>query len=207
MSLSDPQVQRLLNTRFVCAWENTEGQPAAGASFAHRPRDPAPSCVRGNGEHNVQVLFLTPRGEIFHVLAGYVSPKDLNEELRFALATFDALGKAAAESRKSVVTKAHEGMVKQLEKRSFPGPLGDWERRRALADHRFAGQHPLLPVDSYRPEMLVGNGQSFFGSSTGGTPSGLIGSPGARELLQRIQPGPFPMDGVKKNDSRTQPRN
>jgi hypothetical protein len=200
-------VRRLLNTRFVCAWENTDGKPTPGASFAHRPRDPAPSCIRGNGEHNVQILFLTPQGEIFHVLAGYVSPKDLQEELRFALSSFDALRKSAADSREAIVTKAQEDMVTQLEKRSFPGPLGDWERRRAVADHRFAGQYPLLPLDSYRPEMLVGNGQSFFGSSTGGTPASLIGSPQARELFEKIQQGQFPMDGAKKKDSRTQQRN
>jgi hypothetical protein len=207
VSLSDPQVKRLLNTRFVCAWENTEGQPAAGASFAHSPRDPAPSCVRGNGEHNVQLLFLTPQGEIFHVLAGYVSPKDLQEELKFALSTFDALAKAPTDSREGVVTRAHDDMVKQLEKRSFSGPLGDWERRRAVADHRFAGQHPLLAVDSFGPEMLVGNGQSFFGSSSGGTPSSLIGTPEARELFEKIQQGQFPMDGTKKKDTRPPRRN
>jgi hypothetical protein len=207
VSLSDQQVKRLLNARFVCAWENTEGQPAAGASFAHSPRDPAPLCIRGNGEHNVQVLFLTPQGEIFHVLAGYVSPRDLQDELRFALANFAALTKAPRGSRQSVVTKAHEDMVKKLEKQSFSGPLGDWERRRAVADHRFAAKHPLLEVDSFRPEMLVGNGKSFFGSSTGGTPSSLIGTPEAQQLFEKIQQGQFPTDGSKNKDSRSSRRN
>src|SRR5262249_1757151 len=156
------------------------------------PRDPAPSCIRGNGEHNVQMLFLTPEGKIFHVLAGYLSPKDLHEELQFALSTFDALNKTPAESREDAVTKAHEDMVKQLEKRSFPGPLGDWERRRAVDDHRFVAKHPLLSVDSYRPEMLVGNGKSFFGSSSGGTPATLIGTPEARELFEKLQQGQPP---------------
>jgi hypothetical protein len=200
-------VKHLLNTRFVCAWENIEGQPVAGASFAHSPRDPAPSCVRGNGEHNVQMLFLTPQGEIFHVLAGYLNPKDLQEELRFALSTFDALRTAPTDSREGVITHAHEEIVKKLEKRSFSGPLGDWERRRAVADHRFAGKHPLLAVDAFRPEMLVENGKSFFGSSTGGTPSSLIGTPEARELFEKIQQGQFPMDGTKKKDAPSQRRN
>jgi hypothetical protein len=171
----------------VCAWENTDGDEAAGASFAHRPRDPAGSCIRGNGEHNIQLLLLTPQGEIFHVLAGYLGPKDLLEELQFALTTFDSLAKTAEEDRDRVVTQAHEKFLDQLEKRSFGGPLGDWEKRRARLDHRFAANHPLLPVESFQPESLVGNGRSFFGSSTNGTPADLLGDPRARELLEKMK--------------------
>jgi hypothetical protein len=39
-----------------------------------------------------------------------------------------------------------------------------------LSDHRFAMEHPLLPVSEFRPEMLVGSGQSFFGSTSSGGP-------------------------------------
>jgi hypothetical protein len=42
-------------------------------------------------------------------------------------------------------------------------------KQRVLADHRFAMEHPMMPVEQFRTEMLVGSGQSFFGSTSSST--------------------------------------
>jgi hypothetical protein len=47
---------------------------------------------------------------------------------------------------------------------------------RALLDHRWAMEHPLLHVNAFRTEMLVGDAQTFFGSSINGTPQQTIGN-------------------------------
>jgi hypothetical protein len=177
VSLSQPAVQKVLNQQFICAWTNIEGQPHAGMSFAHKPTDPPPSCVRGNGEHNIQYLFLTPEGELFHVLAGYLSPADLAEELRFATATFDALRKTRPDQRHDVVVNEQKKFLAAYERKPATGFFAFFERGRVVADHRFTVEHPLLPASEFRPEMLVGNGVSFFGSMNGKMPGGMIGGP------------------------------
>ena len=174
-SLSQKDVVKRLERDYVVAWTNTEGEAAAGGSFAHEPSDPEPSCSRGNGEHNIQLLFLTPQGEIFHTLSGYLSAKELTAELDFGRKLFQAMVKAAPGERLSVLRKEHRAYLAQLEKRTFEGPLADWARRRTLSDHRFALHHALLPKDEFRTEMMVGRGNAFFGSSRGGKPDGHIG--------------------------------
>jgi hypothetical protein len=52
-------------------------------------------------------------------------------------------------------------------------PIGS---KRAMLDHRWAMEHPLLNIDAFRTEMLVGNARTFFGSSVNGTPKQTIGS-------------------------------
>ncbi len=184
-TLSNRKVQRLLKDRFVCAWVNTEGQKSAGASFAHEPGEAAPSCVRGNGKQNVQMIFLTPQGEIFHVLAGYINADQLAEELEFARKTYEkVLSASNPEEQEATVVSAHKTMAKKLQDKKFDGPLGKWERRRALKDHEFMTKHPLIHVDAFRPEMLVGSGSSFFGGYRGTKPPESIGD---REALDRMR--------------------
>ena len=67
----------MLNEDFVCATINTEGDPTAGASVGHAPTDSCGSSFRGIGRQNVQCLFLTPKGEIFHVASGFRGADDL----------------------------------------------------------------------------------------------------------------------------------
>ena len=185
MTFSNSKVRDLLNKRFTCTWINTEGDPNAGASFAHAPKDPAPTCIRGNGEHNIQILVMTPEREIFHVLAGYIEPDDLRRERNFALKLFKRLAKCEKSERADRVTSAYEDRIKELKNEKFDGPLGKWERRRARDDYRFVAKHPLLAVDKFYPEMLVGNGKSFFGSSNGKPPKKKIGDADARKLMDK----------------------
>jgi hypothetical protein len=211
VSLSDKRVRRILNEKFVCAWLNIKDEASAGSSFAHKPSDPAPGLLRGNGEHNNQILLLTPDGRILGALAGYIGPDDLLEELKFGLTTLASLPKAPEEKRKEVLAKAHRKFAKQLEARKPTGQLAEVEERmqkqiaklqqampqvsgmnigltigskRGVEDHRFVMEHPLLPVDSFQTEMLVGNARTFFGSSVNGTAGERIGGdrpPGSRK--------------------------
>ncbi len=205
MSLSNAKVNRLLNDEFVCAYINTQGDPNSGESFSHRPRDPVGPCLRGNGEHNVQMITMSPAGEIFHVLSGYVGPEELLAELQFAQATWRELAKLDdVAARKKLLIAAHEKFARELEDRRFDedetplaagaagfrnmqkrlqpafGPemqslMAGFTGQRAALDHAFVMKHPLLSYQDYRSEDLVGNAKSFFGS-TGFSASGSDGS-------------------------------
>jgi hypothetical protein len=209
VSFSSPDVQKILSDQFICARINTTGEPTAGASFSHAPSDPPGPCLRGNGQQNIQLIFLTPQGELFHTLTGYIGPEDLADELKFALATYEAL-QGQPRDRKQVVRDAHGkylqklgyaeaeinrpaddplggmpagnmlggnilgGMVPAFAQGSFaPGKMFEgFLRGQVLSDHRFAMRYPLLPWKRFKPEMLVGTGKSFFGSTGMGLPSG-----------------------------------
>lgn len=197
VSFSDSRVRKLLNEEFVCLRLNTRGDPTAGESFSHAPRDSAGPCLRGNGRQNVQILFLTPDGEIFQVLTGFVGPDDLHSELQFALATYGKLDRPQKDKR-AAVRDAHIAYLQQRgysnaeierpadnlpalfasvvphlptggdDNVTFDSVLDDITRSHVLVDHRFAIEHPLLPIASFKPETLVGNGKSFFGSTSFG---------------------------------------
>ena len=181
MTLSDRTVRQLLQREFHCTWGNTDGDAAAGESFAHEPGDPAGSCIRGNGEHNVQLLILTPEGEILGALAGFLSAEELAEELRFASALWRDLQRAVADEQldredvEGFVADAHERRVRELEKREWKGPLADFAKRRALSDHRFSARRALMPYEEFRIVDMVGSARTFFGTSQGGRPGGRIG--------------------------------
>jgi hypothetical protein len=212
-------VKRLLSDSFVCAVINTTGDPAAGASLSHTLKDPAGPCLRGNGEHNVQIVVLTPAGELFHVLSGFIGPEELERELTFALSTYKAIKQDPENAGRTVRNRHVEFLKKQGSKedeldgkstRGFPNFMGfdpqadggpnfgngqfsmdkmfdGFTKQRVLADHRFAMEHPMMPIEQFRTEMLVGSGKSFFGStSSGGAVSG--GSGRARQSGKRSRP-------------------
>lgn len=156
-----------MQERFVCVRRNLEGDPSAGESIAHEPGEEAGSCIRGNGEHNVQLLLLSPEGKLLSVLAGYTPPKDLLEELEFVLAL-----------KPGRIGAAHEAFIEKLEEREWKGPLGEWEKRRALADHRFAIRNAGLDGADFRPEALLGNARTYFSSRKGGQEHEPIGGDG-----------------------------
>ena len=169
-------MNRELKKRFVCARTDTTGDASAGGSFAHAPGDAEPTCIRGNGKQNVQMLFLTPQGEIFHVITGYIGAAELAADLVRVRALF---AKIVAETdlarREKIVADAHRTRRDELSRKEFAGPLAAFVKRRVLQEQTFVAKHPLLRVEEFRPEMLVGNGRSFFGSSRGKKPAGFIG--------------------------------
>ncbi|HEV3024395.1 MAG TPA: hypothetical protein VGX76_18090, partial [Pirellulales bacterium] len=113
VSFSSPAVQKTIKSRFICTRVNTTGEPTAGASFSHAPSDPPGPCLRGSGRQNIQLLFLTPQGELFHALTGYVGPDDLAAELTFALETYEAL-QSQHDDREQIVRDAHTERLQSL---------------------------------------------------------------------------------------------
>ncbi|MEM8885915.1 MAG: hypothetical protein AAGD14_17760 [Planctomycetota bacterium] len=163
MTLADKKLRTLLRRDFIATYRDTTGEKSAGGSFAHEPKEPAPHCIRGNGESNVQLLVLAPDGRLLSVVTGFIEAKDLVEELTFAR---DLL-RAKEPLTKERVRNAHEAFDRRLADRTFEGPLSDWSKRRARLDHRFAAKHALMPIARFRPEDLVGQGTNFFGSRKG----------------------------------------
>ena len=81
--------------------------------LAHAPTDSCGSCSRGIGRPNVQCLFLSPAGKVLHVASGYVGPKDLAKEVRFAKQVYNATRKSP-ENAKNIVAGMHAKRLKQL---------------------------------------------------------------------------------------------
>jgi len=91
VSFSNQEIQNVLNDNFVNTFINTKGDPTSGMSIDHAPNDRSGTCVRGNGKQNVQTLFLTPEGGIFHAATGFLSSEDLATEISFAANLFKQL--------------------------------------------------------------------------------------------------------------------
>lgn len=94
VTFSKPAVQQLLNRNFVNTFTNIEGDPTAGRSIKHSPRDFPGNCTRGNGEQNVQTIFMTPKQEIFHVITGFLNGDELADEIRFAMDLYQQMNKS-----------------------------------------------------------------------------------------------------------------
>jgi hypothetical protein len=80
-------------------------------SIKHAPSEPAGQCSRGNGKQNVQTIFLTASGEIFHAATGFLSAEDLFDEMEFAQKLFEQI--RSAQSPASLVAGAHAARLKE----------------------------------------------------------------------------------------------
>ncbi|MHC4876980.1 MAG: hypothetical protein ACYTGL_10810 [Planctomycetota bacterium] len=107
MSFSSAPVRDLLNTRFENSFLSSIGESSAGSSVGHAPTDSAGPCSRGIGRQNVQCLFMTPDGRLFHTVSGFRSPDDLLLELQFALKTFESIRKSPGEGP-AIVAQVHK---------------------------------------------------------------------------------------------------
>ena len=201
MTFSNPDVRSLIAAKFLAAFEDTEGSAAAGASFAHAPNDAPASCIRGNGEHNMQMLILTPDGRIVHVVAGFIEGAELVAELRFALASLELLRRSKPEAAAGLLSDRHWQARRQALEAPSTGPFATFIQRRIADDHAFVAEHPLLAVAAFDPERLVGRAKSFFGSSTGKTPERTIGDPRALDAAGRS-----PVRGATPKDATKPPR-
>lgn len=182
MTLSDPSVQKLLKRRFVCARLDTADDPVSGESFAHPPEDPPPSCIRGNGEHNVQILILTPDGKLLSALAGFVGADELVRELKRGLELADRVRGLDAERAAEAVRRSHDEFLAEFERQEDPdesdpfgGFFAKFERDRVVSDHRFSAENALLDAAEFTTARMVGNARTFFGSSTGRVPPERLG--------------------------------
>jgi hypothetical protein len=113
VTFSSTAVRKLLDDEFVCTLINTEGDPTAGVSMGHAPSDPPGPCSRGVGKQNVQCLFLTSDGKVFHAVSGFVGPDDMKDELQFGLTLFKTLRKMPSRAKEAVID-AHAKRLKTL---------------------------------------------------------------------------------------------
>jgi len=173
VSFSSDPVQESLKTKFVSAVVNTTGTPATGASCKHAPNEQAGMCTPGVGHQNVQCLFLTPDGEIFHVVTGHQSPKAMATELDYAERLFGQMKENPDQARELVADRHRATLTALAGPANFgldmmPGMLDGSFRRRK--DAQFCVDHPLISWNALQrqPQLLVGNEKTFFASKSGG---------------------------------------
>lgn len=162
MTFSDDRVQRALNNDFVCCYTDTTGDPTSGASFSHAPSEPPGPCGRGAGRQNVQVIFMTPSSEIFHVATGYLEPDDLIAEIEYANQLFTTLQRGGSHRKQSVVD-SHRARLRKLGFK--PDEIGAADN--ALSDALLGGPNPQdlgikMPTAKDFGVNVPGPGASFF---------------------------------------------
>lgn len=185
VSFSDRNVRNLLNKNFINTFTNTTGDPTAGRSIWHQPDDSPGQCARGVGSQNVQTIFMTSEGKIFHAANGYLSAKDLLEEVHFAKDLFAQIEDSEG-SAEDLVRQVHEDRLEELgfdaqeidEAKSGKAPsafgfvpqvnsgnIFEGKTRRAqLMGNAFSIKHPLMDYRKFEkdPTPLVGRGKSAF---------------------------------------------
>jgi hypothetical protein len=180
VSLSDRGVKKLLNDQFICTWVNIADDPAAGSSHPHPCTDAANELARGLGEHNLQLLILTPDGRLLSAMAGYIGPAALLEELQFGRSQWETLQKTPEAERRRSLEKAHKEFARTLaERKGGDGLVGQQEEffgklkmvgnQRGVADHEFSARKALLPVEKFTTALMVGNAKSAFMAQASGS--------------------------------------
>jgi hypothetical protein len=191
VSFSNKSVRRLLNQEFVNTYTNTTGDPTAGKSICHSPDDLPGHCERGVGGQNVQTIFMTPEGKIFHAANGYLSPEDLLAEIKFAKGLFAQI-KGAEGGAERLVREAHRerlgelGFSKEEIADALSGDpfrrvdlIGNFEggnifagktKEAILTGNAFSIKHPMMDYQDFEadPTVLVGKGSTSFVSQRGG---------------------------------------
>jgi hypothetical protein len=196
VSFSDSKVRHLLNKDFVNTFTNTTGDPTAGKSIWHQPDDSPGHCARGVGGQNVQTIFMTPEGKIFHAANGFLSSEDLLEEANFAKDLFAQM-KNSNGSVSALVRQAHEDRLEELgfdadkiEAATSGRPFSAFDlatetepgnifagktKKEILMGNAFSINHPMMDFREFEndPAALVGKGKSSFvsTSSDGRTPA------------------------------------
>ncbi len=172
VSFSNAKLQDALNNEVVCCYTNTKGDPSAGGSFAHGPEDEPGPCGRGAGRQNVQTIFMTPAGEIFHVATGFLEADDLLEEAGFAKQLF-ALLQRSERGGKDTVVAAHLQRLKEL---GF-SPQQIASRDHPLGDVLLSGPNPQdFGINVPTPQD--------FGVNFGGPAGNLFGDIAKRRKLK-----------------------
>ncbi len=152
-----------------------EGEATAGSSFAHEPDSNPVTCLRGNGEHNVQMLMTTADGKLLNAIAGYASEKVLLEELALALDLDAKINGKKLRLQRRLVVAAHKKRLADVQQMEFEGVLGQLTEGRLVADRKYCRDHALMDSRCFRTGDMVGNAATFFGSSNGNAPKGRIG--------------------------------
>lgn len=191
VSFSNKSVRKMLNNEFVNTYTNTTGDPSAGKSIWHSPDDSPGRCERGLGEQNVQTIFMTPEGKIFHAANGYLSSEDLLAEINFAKELFSRIKDSQSGSR-ALVREAHRKRLEQLgyseeeiakalsndpfvttdliQKAEGGSIFAGKTKKAVLAGNAFSIKHPMMDYRTFEkdPTVLVGKGSSAFVSQSNG---------------------------------------
>ena len=138
---------------------------------------------------------MTPEGEIFHVASGYLDANDMYDEAVFAAQLFSELEDASNGQRADLVAKAHADRIEELglddrtgmfqrfqQMNGTPFTQSDGSGSRfqgeniflpfiqnqVVRDQKFSQRFPLMTYQQLEqdPTQLVGNGRSFFSSSS-----------------------------------------
>lgn len=179
VSFSSAPVHDSLTNDFVCYSLNIDGDPSAGASVGHAPTDSPGFCTRGIGKQNVQCLFLTPDGRIFHAASGFQGPEDLKAQLDTALKLFADI-QEHPDRDGQIVRDYHQKRLDELQAESnagstLPGSFGQFMSQLSrggvpgggfnptsfanamncgmpnpdYSDNQYMVEHPLIRLDQF----------------------------------------------------------
>jgi len=108
VAFSDPEVVKLLNEKFVCAWMNR--RPDLKFKDGLYPKEWRPRGLpNGTAVTNVTSVFAAPDGTVIHAMPGYLDVAGFKRHLEFALALQEKLYDPAVqgEARAGIYAKAH----------------------------------------------------------------------------------------------------
>ena len=189
--------------------ENLEGDPDAGKSNEHGPSDKARPLGRGTGRSNVQLMVLTPRGRVLHVVTGYAEPKEFLWELNEALTSWKAVKTAAVTAElddQKAALVLRQTVIAAGYKKQITRGKGGWFLANANRDRALVREVPLLHAGNMTTRMLTHGHIGHFGYGNGSeTPTrrlretvaekrindrraGLTGVPVRRAPANRAQP-------------------
>ncbi len=203
MSLSQDPIIKRLRDHFVCGWRNINGvEKFAGKSHSHPPDSSAVHTTNGAGGRNVQMLIISPDGDVLHCLPGYWNPDALRHELDFSLelaAIFNQdlpkdersdafllahMNHAAKHAELLVKDSNLQGFDKRREEGRADG--SDFRRRGGEGDatrtvdqvmHERMARRPFLKIDEFDLSTVVDYGASFYDKHGDGCCDGVVGRP------------------------------
>ena len=204
VSFSSPAVRKQMNDDFVSVSINTEGDPSAGSSQAHAPSDQAGLCAPGIGNQNVQTVFLTPEGRIFHTASGFQDGPQLVREMNFASSLFEKIKESPEIAEQTVQSDHRSRMLKagyspqQLQQSTGPFrlPFGPKSMRSAqingtgnspfnifaakteqsrMLDYQFSQQYPMLEWEQFEQNPRLLVGDAVTAFASGNASGGKIG--------------------------------
>ena len=84
-------------------------------SFKHGPKESAGFCMRGNGEHNLQIVILDADGRMVHAMAGFIDPKAFLKELVFGRDLARRVDGLDDDVGEPLVARAHRRRLRALD--------------------------------------------------------------------------------------------
>jgi hypothetical protein len=193
------------------SWENLEGDPDAGKSNEHEPSDKARPLGRGTGRSNVQLIVLTPRGRVLHVVTGYAEPKELLWELNEALTSWKAVKKAAVTAEltgQQAALVLRQTVIAAGYKKQITRGKGGWFLANANRDRALVREVPLIHAGNMTTRMLTHGHVGHFGYGYGNgsdTPTRRLRETVAEKRINDRRAGLAGVPSRRGPASRTRP--